>query len=463
MDELNRDFKYAIEHGIINITGVLESTNEMRKQEILREHDDLIWYAEREGYWYCRLPDSTKKNGWKNVKRKKQDAIENVLCDYFKKLEKQQQENMAKENMTLEALFYEFMEHKKSKVKPGTIKRMMIDWRRFYLPHPEFIRKSFREITRIDIDDFFNSVISEHTLKDKAFNNMCGILKQTLNYAVDAEYIDKSPYRVEINKKKIIPTRKNHNQKEVFLPDEQELLLEEMERRLENNPSNTAPLAVMLDFEIGVRIGEMLAIRESNIVDGHLFIREQVVEKIDDTDINNVKCNGFEAVDYTKSECSRRKIPLTNRALDIIERIRQINKKNGFAYKDYLFVRDNCLMTPDMIDSQLSQGCKYIGIPVRTMHKIRKTYASTLYARGVKISVISRLLGHADESTTFKFYIFNLDDDDTTDSLVLDALQGNTISCKNVSENVRKREKKIISISEYKKAENPSKIKAFHS
>ena len=159
-------------------------------------------------------------------------------------------------------------------------------------------------------------------------------------------------------------------------------------------------------------------------------------------------------------------IPLSDRALYLISRIKRINKENNNTYKDFLFVRDGNIMTPDAIDTQLLRGCEHIGIPVRTMHKIRKTYASTLYkngiTNGVTIPMIKDLLGHADEATTFKHYIFNLENDETTDELVLNALQGNAISSKNFIENVRQREMKIIQFPTNKKAENPYKIRISH-
>lgn len=445
---------------------VLKSAENMKRTEILEKYGEqgtvrkTIWFAEKEGYWYWSKPDSTKKNGHTNVKRKKKDAIENLLCDYYMELEKKQQETEQQNNMTLEALFYEFMEHKKELVKASTVKRMIADWERFYTDYPEFIHKPYKDITKIDIDNFFNSVVNKQTLKDKAFRNMCGLLKQTFEYAVDAEYIEKSPYRVNVSKKKIVPTRKGSNAKEVFLPEEQEMLKQEMERRLRNNPSNTATLAVLLDFELGVRSGELLAIRESNISDGKIHICQQVVERFSDN-ISNMKSTGFEVVDYTKSECGDRWLPLTDRAMELIKRIKNINKEYNLEYKDYLFVRDNHIMYPDALNSQLTDGCEYLGIPVRTMHKIRKTYASMLYKKGVPIPTISKLLGHADESTTFKHYIFSLDSNDETDKLVLDALQG-TNEEENIIDNVRQRESKILLFPANKKAENPSKLRAFH-
>lgn len=96
--------------------------------------------------------------------------------------------------------------------------------------------------------------------------------------------------------------------------------------------------------------------------------------------------------------------------------------KYDYQYEDFLFVRDGRCLTPDAIDTQIKRGCEYIGIPVKTMHKIRKTYASTLLHNGVNLSIVKDMLGHADESTTLKHYIYNIEGSAETDNKVLNAL-----------------------------------------
>ena len=56
------------------------------------------------------------------------------------------------------------------------------------------------------------------------------------------------------------------------------------------------------------------------------------------------------------------------------------------------------------------------------MHKIRKTYASTLLHNGVNLSIVKDMLGHADESTTLKHYIYNIEDNEETENKVRKAL-----------------------------------------
>ena len=214
--------------------------------------------------------------------------------------------------------------------------------------------------------------------------------------------------------------------------------------------------------------------KESDIISENgtskFYIHRQVVKENNITDLENIKQIGWNVVDYTKSDCGERKIPLTPKALEYIDRIRQINVLNGNQNKGFLFLtEDGTIITRDALDGQLRRGCAYAGIPIRSMHKIRKTYASTLYQRGISITIISKLLGHADESTTMKHYIFNLKDETETDSLVLNALSSNvitnnltTISREEISESVTDGDNKIISFAAIKKWKTPHKQRVSH-
>ena len=75
-------------------------------------------------------------------------------------------------------------------------------------------------------------------------------------------------------------------------------------------------------------------------------------------------------------------------------------------------------------------------------------------------------LGHADESTTLRYYIYDTDTQDENNKKVLNALENGGESTKfneYDSTNVRQREIKIIPFHKKEKAENPIKYKAFHS
>lgn len=446
---------------IVN-TGVLNGTENMDRTKILEEYKNSMWYSRKEKCWYCCLPDSTKKRGWKNVKRKRKADIEKVLCDYWIEQERIQLENKTNEEMTLEALFFEFMELKKIKVGSGTIRRMMVDWKKYYEPHPELIYKPCKEITEIDIDMFLNTIVNDKPIKDKAFCNMCGILKQTLEYAVAKKYIDKSPYRVDVNRKKIVPTRKKASEEEIYSAEEKQKFFEEVQRRLEKNPLHIVALAVLLDFELGTRRGEILALRDSDIYEDELHISRQVIEEFDVSDVKNTKYIGYKVVNYTKTDNADRWIVLTDRAKKLIAKIREVNKETFEVYEDFLFVQHGYLIEPTRLYNFIKNVCKCINIPVKGTHKIRKTYGSTIYEKTKDVSLVKEALGHADERTTYKHYIFRTDSREERQQKILNALQGNTTSSEKCAENVRQREMNIIPFPINKKVENPHKQKVFH-
>ena len=429
------------ESGKLDLSYVQDEMIMEQRKEVLKKYGSCIWYSEKENVWYCHLPDENRENGRRKVKRKNKKDIENIVYEYYKSRPKSEQD------ITLHMLFEEFFQYKAKLVSSNTVKRMLADWKKFYADS-EIIRINAKELTKIDIDRFFNETLDKHKLNAKAFHNMCGILKQMLEYMVDAEYIDQNPYRTRINKKKFVAPAKKTAETEVYQSDEKQIFIEEMERRLRQNPRNTAPLAIMLDFEIGARKGEVLALNERDITDGWIHIHRQVVEKFDVSDLEHIKSTGFEVADYTKSDDGDRWIPLTDRAMELIRRVQEINKNNGDYFNGFLFIRDGHVMSPDAIDAQVKRGCEYIGMNVKTMHKIRKTYGSTLLHNGVNVSAVKDMLGHADETTTLKHYIFNTMNDEETGKAVRNALN---------NAKVTKSDQKVIIFTGKRKAENPSK------
>lgn len=467
-DFTERDLNYAVDNGIIYTADVLNQIENMKREQILKEYGDRI--HKTKGGYYFRIQDKTLENGEYRRRSKDKHVLEDLLVQYCKNKEKREQESETKENETFEQLFFEYIEHKKAKVTKNTISRIMSDWKKYYVPREDFIHKPFKQITKIDVDDFLNDVVNQpNGIKAKAFRNMCGIVKHTFAYAVDAEYISKSPYRVEVNKRQIIPTTKKDSEKEVFTIQEQKLLFAEMERRLTKNPSNSIPLAIMLNFETGLRIGELLALKETDIIEEDnikkLHICRQVAKNPDLSDLNNIVQNIWTVENHTKTERGNRIIPLSFKALEYINRIIEINKQNN-VYKDgYLFLTENgTIITQGSVSEQLKKACDKVNILRRSMHNIRKTYASKLFARDVPITVISKLLGHADESTTLRYYIFNIYDSQETDTIILNALSStdntnNTTSCKKT---VTNGDNKILTFQPVEKSKKASKYKAFN-
>ena len=338
---------------------------------------------------------------------------------------------------------------KKSLVSAKTISLMANDWKKYYIPQKEFLSKSIYDVSKLDIDKVHDYILENYTRcvkgegwvkmapTSRAFNNIKGVVKQMFDYASDdADYLEKNPYRVKINKKKVQPNRKKENVDTIFLPSEEDALIVNLKKQGQENPTDTSSFAIRLCFETGLRVGELLALCENDIIsrngNTYIQIQRQQVEITDVTDINNIKFNaGFKVVDYAKSDTYIRSVPLSTAALLIIDRVMQINSKHHKQHDDYLFLKDGNVMPPTEVEKTMRRACRGCKISIKHIHSVRKTYASKLYSNGVDVPTISKLLGHADEETTRRRYIFSTKSNDENFDAVMKALEKQKVTKSN--------------------------------
>ena len=218
------------------------------------------------------------------------------------------------------------------------MKRIDCDWRKYYENDP-ISKKSFREMTKIYLDDWCHQKIKEYGMTKTCFYNMSMILRQMLEFAVDNGYIPTNPLRkVKINTKLFVRRRKKDDDTQVFMTDEQPMLEQVCLDKFKRNPKFTTPLAILLAFKTGVRFGELAALKVTDIKDNYLQIcRQEVVDYIHNEN-NTFTYNGTKIVDNTKTPAGVREIYLTVEAREIIEMVLDTNKRYGYHDEDFLFV-----------------------------------------------------------------------------------------------------------------------------
>ena len=70
----------------------------------------------------------------------------------------------------------------------------------------------------------------------------------------------------------------------------------------------------------------------------------------------------------------------------------------------------------------LHRACKEVGIPERSTHKIRKTYASILLSCGVDEKLVTSQMGHTDIAVTRSIYYYNRDKDAEKKRVISEAI-----------------------------------------
>ena len=176
-------------------------------------------------------------------------------------------------------------------------------------------------------------------------------------------------------------------------------------------------------FETGLRIGETCALQFDDIDGDYISIQRQEVREFEWIDEYTMKFKCFKVVEYTKSEDGYRDVYLTETAKKIIDICKMVNEKSHYKNKKgYIFCNKGNNVNHYSIQAMIKRGCEHLEMMVKTAHKIRKTYISTLIDSGLNIDEIRRTVGHSDERTTYGNYCFNRKTQKQTENIIEFAL-----------------------------------------
>lgn len=156
----------------------------------------------------------------------------------------------------------------------------------------------------------------------------------------------------------------------------------------------TGYFAIMLMIETGLRVGEVLALRwqDVQLARKRINVRNTVVR------LANKKQSFVQ--DSVKSESSRRTIPLTPEAINILE------EQYARRTNEWVFTNDDGeRLSYEALRYQTRKACDEAGIEYRGEHVFRHTFATNCYHKGIDVKILSRLLGHADVNITYNLYI----------------------------------------------------------
>ena len=284
---------------------------------------------------------------------------------------------------------------KKGKLRPSSYERYQFCLQ--LLCKDELALMDVRAIRLEHIQEYVNRLgdMSASTIKKQKL-----LLSQVLEYALLTELIQRNPVEgVEM-------PPMTHNTKVVFPyeKDEQEKLVTAFTEIKGNKLRLRYGWGAVLILETGLRAGEALALEWPDINEEKRTLK---VNK------NMVRVNGKNIVQRTtKTESGKRTIPLNSRAMEAIRHL----KAQRIVGCPYVFATQNGKhLSYRNLLATMEKACEAAGVEHRGLHALRHSFASNLYAKGVEVKVISRLLGHASVEITYNRYIhfFEGDIDDT--------------------------------------------------
>lgn len=312
--------------------------------------------------------------------------------------------------ITIANLYPDWLEYKRLHTNaPTYITRIDSDWKRYY-EGTKIVNTDIRSISKLDMDEWVHRMIKDYSMTKTAYYNMSVIMRQVLAYAVDKEIILANPLdSVTVDARRMFrKQKKNRPEEEVFSKTETQEIFKLAIDDYNHNEKliyKLSPLAVMFQFQTGLRVGELCGVKFNDIEGDYIHIQRMVRD------------HPLEVVEKTKTDDGDRMVYLTSKAKVLIEEARKYSKS------EYIFsMIAGEPLKPRIIHDRYDTYCKTLGINHKSSHKARKTYNSTLLDAGVNIDSVRRMMGHSDEHTTLKNYTFDRSEKKIRESIIEKAL-----------------------------------------
>ncbi len=284
---------------------------------------------------------------------------------------------------------------KKGKIRPSSYERYQFCLQ--LLCKDELAQMDIRAIRLEHVQEYVNRLedMSSSTIKKQKL-----LLSQVLEHAMLTEVIQRNP----VEGVQMPPM--THNTKVVFPyeKDEQEKLVAAFTEEKNGKLRFRYGWGAVLILETGLRAGEALALEWGDIDEEKRTLK---VTK------NMVRVDGKNTVQRTtKTESGKRTIPLNGRAM---EAVRYLKEQRTVGCPFVFATQTGKYLSYRNLLAVMEKACEAAGVEHRGLHALRHSFASNLYARGVEVKIISKLLGHASVEITYNRYIhfFEGEIDDT--------------------------------------------------
>ncbi len=394
---------------IESLGALVERTREeMKRKEIISHHKPPIRQLPS-GRYYTRIKG-------KKVERTNLKDVEDAIVDSY-----------LGKNVTICTIFDDYMKRRKADVLSGT-------WSKDILYHDMFYSTSKlykKPLSKLTLDDGYEFL--EHCLtvkpdmKRRYWNNIVGCLNQLFQYAIDKGYINQNPFRNMKPKKDLFAAPvKTRDGDTVFTKSEQFSVCRLAEEDAEKT-GHSEPLGIILLFNLGIRIGELCAIKwgdiETNRRRTYIHIQREMVPEIDDKG----KAHGFTVLEHCKTPAGDRRLQLNEKAMETFDAIRRLNEAAGIPTgdDDYVFLRLTgkaySFCNSRSFDPRLRKYCRQSGMSViKSPHDIRRTVLTNLYEAGMPLKKIQEYAGHSSLKQTMDY--IRISDEDLDMSQYLSTL-----------------------------------------
>lgn len=377
--------QFAVENGMIDVNDVRKQIEMNEKKEILKAHSSKIWQSS-DNKWYTFVPDESKNNGRKLIKRKTKVDLENYLVAFYKDYYELQ---------TIEKTYNEWVQKKIKfdEISKQTVDRYNTDFDKFF---KEYKDTNIKCVTEDFLDDFIINNIKKYNLKAKAWSNLRILIRGIFLFAKKRGYtnINIILYLQELDlSKKIFNHDKKPEENIIYSEQEVEKIIEYL-----SDSSNLYDLAILFAIYTGMRVGEIVALKWEDINKNYIHVNRTQIRYKDTATGRMI----YEIRDFPKTEAGIRDIVIVSELNKIIKKLHSIN-----PFSEYVFNKNGECIKKCAVRAKLYRICEKLGFPKKGMHGFRRYFATKLINAGIEESIIISQMGHTDFLTTKSFYYKN--------------------------------------------------------
>ncbi|MBR2289452.1 MAG: site-specific integrase [Clostridia bacterium] len=285
-------------------------------------------------------------------------------------------------NMKFEVLANDWLTFKKPIVKQTTY----FNYKRVVTSRllKNFKGFSARKLINYDFNQYVASLMNER-LDNKTVKDTIVILKQMLKFA-------EIKYNLKINLNLINTPKLKEKEITVFDNKEYNKLKSKL---LESN--KCVHLGILISLLAGLRIGEICGLKWEDIDFEKRIIKIRHIVTRVQTENESTKA----IMSEPKTKNSIRIIPLSN---VLYQKLKEMSKE--YKKEDFIITGESERYTEPILYERLyARFLKKIKIRYKKYHTLRHTFATYCIQYGMPIKELSLILGHADISTTLKFYV----------------------------------------------------------
>lgn len=282
-----------------------------------------------------------------------------------------------------------------------------------YQIKPDIGKKKIGKVTTKDIQDLIDER-AKPTKKDtkalakSGLKKIYSLLNSCLNQAVKEGVISKSPCRdVIIPKEQFIQveTKEQFSLNDTEMQNFKNIALHKLSNGLYKYRDG---LILVIMLNTGLRVGEMLALNWNDIdfENKIMTINKTIQSNLVNRDKNAKTKSYYKLKDGAKTFAGKRVLPLNDTIIYYFNELKKDNEARGinttFVCSTKAKTRQtarNLLRSCDTINKKTGNNVHM------SLHTLRHTFGSTLIRKGIDVSVVSKLMGHANITVTYNKYI----------------------------------------------------------